>query len=57
MAETKKEIIQENEQLKATVYNLRLYLTEALRMAPYLRLRLGKMFDGMPGYVAEKPKE
>lgn len=51
MADTKRDIINENEHLKADVYNLRLYLTELLKEVPYKKGPMLERFNGMPGFV------
>lgn len=47
-----KALVQENEELKAQVHNLTLYLHDIEKVLPGLFQNLMNGLDGMPGYVS-----
>lgn len=49
-----KKLIDEIEELKNTVHNLRLYLSVAFAAHPELQEMLEDFYEGMPGYVKLK---
>lgn len=46
------ELVQENEELRAQVHNLTLYLHDIEKALPGLFANIEDGFDGMPGYVS-----
>lgn len=49
-------LVNEIEMQNITIYNLRLYISAAIKAVPHLKKYLNDHFAGMPGYTdAKKP--